>query len=165
VAAGMAGRLCAAVAEDSKIFTPFFDMTLSEAAFLPSEGNIFSGGNINTQVGLLAKATQKDQLFGLYNFNYSGPGFAPQDSKQFTDRSMSHGFNIEYRRSITDRIRLRPGVSMNREFRRTGAITIPPTSSPSRASALASLLGARTGRAPPASWGKRPAIPGTASRR
>ena len=121
VAAGMAGRLCAAVAEDSKIFTPFFDMTLSEAAFLPSEGNIFSGGNINTQVGLLAKATQKDQLFGLYNFNYSGPGFAPQDSKQFTDRSMSHGFNIEYRRSITDRIRLRPGVSMNREFRRTGA--------------------------------------------
>ncbi|MDO8805364.1 MAG: hypothetical protein Q7R35_13155 [Elusimicrobiota bacterium] len=121
IAAGMAARLCAAVAEDSKIFTPFFDMSMTEAAFLPSEGNIFSGGNINTQVGLLAKATQADHLFGLYNFNYGGPGFAPQDSKQFTDRSMSHGFNIEYRRSVTDRIRLRPGVSLNREFRRTGA--------------------------------------------
>jgi len=121
IAAGMAGRLCAAVAEDSKIFTPFFDMTLSEAAFLPSEGNIFSGGNINTQVGLLSKITQKDQIFGLYNFNYSGPGFTPQDSRQFTDRNMSHGFNIEYRRSITDRIRVRPGISLNKEFRRSGA--------------------------------------------
>ena len=121
IAAGLVGRLCAAAAEDSKIFTPFFDMTLSEAAFLPSVGNIFSGGNINTQVGLLAKATQKDHIFGLYNFNYNGPGFAPQDSRQFTDRSMSHGFNIEYRRAITDRLRLRPGLSRNWEFRRTGA--------------------------------------------
>ena len=121
IAAGLAGRLCAASAEDSKIFTPFFDMTLSEAAFLPSEGNIFSGGNINTQVGLLSKITQKDQLFALYNFNYSGAGFAPQDSKQFTDRSMAHGFNLEYRRGITDRIRVRPGVGFNRGYSRTGA--------------------------------------------
>ncbi|HLA41460.1 MAG TPA: hypothetical protein VJ417_15775, partial [Candidatus Glassbacteria bacterium] len=121
IAAGLAGRLCAAVAEDSRIFTPFFDMTLSEAAFLPSEGNIFSGGNMNTQVGLLAKAAEKHHLFGLYNFNYSGQGFTPQDSKQFTDRSMSHGFNIEYRRVFTDRIRVRPGVSLTREYRRTGA--------------------------------------------
>jgi hypothetical protein len=121
IAAGLAGRLCAAVAEDSKIFTPFFDMTLTEAGYLPSEGNIFSGGNINTQVGLLAKVTQKDHLFGLYNFNYTGPGFAPQDSKQFTDRSMSHGFNIEYRRLLLDNLRVRPGVSMGREYRRTGA--------------------------------------------
>jgi len=119
--AGLAGRLCAASAEDSKIFTPFFDMTLSEAAFLPSEGNIFSGGNINTQVGLLSKITQKDHLFALYNFNYTGQGFAPQDSKQFTDRSMAHGFNLEYRRGITDRIRVRPGVGFNRGYSRTGA--------------------------------------------
>lgn len=121
IAAGMAGRLGAAVAEDSKIFTPFFDMTLSEAAFIPSEGNFFSGGNINTQAGLLSKVTRKDHLFGLYNFNYSGQGFAPQDSRQFTDRSMSHGFNLEYRRSLTDRLRVRPGVALTREYRRTGA--------------------------------------------
>lgn len=119
--AGLAGNLFAAAAEDSKIFTPFFDMTLTEAGYLPSEGNIFSGGNINTQVGLLTKITRKDQLFGLYNFNYGGPGFAPQDSKQFTDRSMSHGFNFEYRRFLTDRLRIRPGVSLATEYRRTGA--------------------------------------------
>ena len=56
-----------------------------------------------------------------YNFNYSGQGFTPQDSKQFTDRSMSHGFNLEYRRVITDRLRVRPGVALTREYRRTGA--------------------------------------------
>ena len=119
--AGLAGELFAAAAEDSKIFTPFFDMTLTEAGYLPSEGNIFTGGNINTQVGLLSKLTQADHLFALYNFNYAGPGFAPQDSKQFTDRSMSHGFNFEYRRFLTDRLRIRPGVSLATEYRRTGA--------------------------------------------
>ncbi len=121
ITAGLAGALRAAAPEDSRIFTPYFDMTLSEAAFLPSEGNIFSGGNINTQVGLLSKITQKDQLFALYNFNYSGQGFAPQDSKQFTDRSMAHGFNFEYRRNLTDRIRVRPGIAIGNEYRRTGA--------------------------------------------
>lgn len=120
-AAVMAGRLCAAVAEDSKIFTPFFDMTLNEAAYMPSVGNIFSGGNINTQVGLLTKITQKDHLFGLYNFNYAGPGFAPQDSKQFTDRSMTHAFNFEYRRNINEKFRVRPGVSFSSDYSRSGA--------------------------------------------
>ena len=121
LAAVPAADLFAAAAEDSKIFTPFFDMTLTEAGYLPSEGNIFSGGNINTQVGLLSKITQKDHLFALYNFNYAGPGFAPQDSRQFTDRSMSHGFNFEYRRFLTDSLRIRPGVSLGTEYRRTGA--------------------------------------------
>ena len=121
ITAGLAGGLWAASAEDSRIFTPYFDMTLSEAAFLPSEGNLFSGGNINTQVGLLSRLTEKDNLFALYNFNYAGQGFAPQDSRQFTDRSMSHGFNFEYRRNLTDRLRVRPGVAFSREYRRTGA--------------------------------------------
>ncbi|HAH32525.1 MAG TPA: hypothetical protein DCL44_09465 [Elusimicrobia bacterium] len=121
ITAALAGRLCAAVAEDSKIFTPFFDMTLGEAAYMPSVGNIFSGGSMNTQVGLLAKITRKDQLFGLYNFNYSGQGFAPQDSKQFTDRSMSHSYNIEYRRSFGQKFRLRPGMSFANDYSRTGA--------------------------------------------
>jgi hypothetical protein len=121
MAAGLAPAAFAAAPEDSRIFTPFFDMTLSEAAFLPSEGNIFSGGNINTQVGLLSKITQADHLFALYNFNYAGQGFAPQDSKQFSDRSMSHGFNLEYRRALTDRIRVRPGVAFNTGYSRTGA--------------------------------------------
>ena len=121
VIAALAGRLCAAVAEDSKIFTPFFDMTMTEAGYLPSQGNIFSGGNINTQVGLLSKISQKDSIFGLYNFNYAGQGFAPQDSKQFTDRSLSHSFNIEYRRNLGEKFRVRPGVSLSHDYSRTGA--------------------------------------------
>jgi hypothetical protein len=119
--AGLAGRLSAATAESSKIFTPFFDMTLAENGYLPSEGNIFSGGHINTQVGLLAKITEKDQVFGLYNFNYGGPGFAPQDTKQFTDRSLTHGFNFEYRRSLGRHWRMRPGVSFSKDYTRSGA--------------------------------------------
>lgn len=121
VMGALAGRLSAAVAEDSKIFTPFFDMTMTEAGYLPSAGNIFSGGNINTQVGLLSKISQKDSLFGLYNFNYAGQGFAPQDSRQFTDRTLSHSFNIEYRRSLGEKFRVRPGVSLARDYSRTGA--------------------------------------------
>ena len=121
LAAGMAGRLCAASAEDSKIFTPYFDMSLTEAGYIPSAGNLFAGSNINTQVGLLTKITEKDQIFGLYNFNYSGKSFAPQDSKQFTDRSMTHGFNFEYRRSLSERWRIRPGISFARDYSRTGA--------------------------------------------
>ncbi len=120
-AASMAGRLCAAVAEDSKIFTPFFDMTMTEAGYMPSQGNLFSGGNMNTQVGLLTKISPKDSLFGLYNFNYSGQGFSPQDSKQFTDRSMTHSFNIEYRRTLGERFRVRPGISFSRDYSRSGA--------------------------------------------
>ncbi|MDQ7773198.1 MAG: hypothetical protein RDU13_06705 [Elusimicrobiales bacterium] len=117
----MAGRLSAATAESSRIFTPFFDMTLSENGYLPSEGNLFSGGSINTQVGLLAKVTEKDQVFGLYNFNYGGPGFAPQDTRQFTDRSLTHGFNFEYRRSLGGHWRVRPGVSFSKDYTRSGA--------------------------------------------
>ena len=121
IAAAMSGRLCAAVAEDSKIFTPYFDMTLMEAAYLPTAGNIFSGGNINTQVGLLTKISPKDSLFGLYNFNYAGPAFQPQDSQQFTDRNMSHNFNFEYRRSLSEKFRVRPGVSFMTDYSRSGS--------------------------------------------
>lgn len=117
----LAGRAAAATAESSKIFTPFFDMTLAQNGYLPSEGNLFSGGNINTQVGLLARITEKDQVFGLYNFNYGGPGFAPQDTRQFTDRSLTHGFNFEYRRSLGGRWRVRPGVSLSKDYTRSGA--------------------------------------------
>lgn len=113
--------LSAAVAEDSKIFTPYFNMTLMEAAFMPSVGNIFSGGNMNTQVGLLTRITRKDSLFGLYNFNYGGPAFQPQDTKQFTDRGMSHNFNFEYRRALNERFRVRPGVAFITDYSRTGA--------------------------------------------
>lgn len=117
----LAGGALAAVPEDSRIFTPYFNMTLLEAGYVPSQGNIFSGGNVDTQVGMLTKLSQKDQLFGLYDFNYDGQGFAPQDTKQFTDRSMTHSFNFEYRRALSEKFRLRPGVSFSHDYSRTGA--------------------------------------------
>lgn len=111
----------ATTGEGSKTFSPYFDMTLSEGAFIPSDGNFFSGGNINTQVGLLTKVNPSNSIFGLYNLRYSGPGFQPQDSKQFQDRSLSHGFNVEYRRDIIKSLKIRPGISYSKEYRRTGA--------------------------------------------
>ena len=116
-----AGRLFAAAPEDSKIFTPYFDMSLSESGYMPSNGNIFSGANIDTRVGLLSKIAQKHDLFGLYNFDYSGPAFHPQDTKQFTERTMAHSFNLEYRYAISEKFRLRPGYSYTREYRRLGS--------------------------------------------
>ncbi|MBI4656819.1 MAG: hypothetical protein HY746_08770 [Elusimicrobia bacterium] len=107
--------------EKSKIFTPYFDMVLTEGVYVPSEGNFFSGGEIDTRVGLLAKASEKDSFFGLYSFAYSGPGFNPQDTEQWQDRSLSHGFNIEYRRNLSDKFRIRPGIAYSTEFRRTGS--------------------------------------------
>ncbi len=111
----------AATAEQSKIFTPYFDMTLSEGVYVPSEGDFFTGGNINTQVGLLSKIDEKNSIFGLYNFNYAGPGFQPQDAGQFSERTMAHSFNIEYRRQLNERFRLRPGISYSTEYKRAGA--------------------------------------------
>ncbi len=111
----------AATAEQSKIFTPYFNMTLSEGVYVPSEGDFFSGGNINTQVGLLSKIDEKNSIFGLYNFNYTGPGFQPQDAGQFSERAMGHSFNIEYRRQLNERFRVRPGISYGVEYKRAGA--------------------------------------------
>jgi hypothetical protein len=111
----------AATAEQSKIFTPYFDMTLSEGVYVPSEGDFFTGGNINTQVGLLSKIDEKNSIFGLYNFNYTGPGFQPQDAGQFSERSMGHSFNIEYRRKINEKFSVRPGISYGVDYKRAGA--------------------------------------------
>ncbi|MFH1619983.1 MAG: hypothetical protein ABIG11_08780 [bacterium] len=110
-----------ATAEESKVYTPYFNMTLSEAMFVPSKGDFFSGGNMDTQVGMLAKFDPINSLFGLYNFKYAGPAFQPQDGKQFQERSLSHGFNFEYRRSFRDSWRVRPGIAYTKEYRRTGA--------------------------------------------
>ncbi len=111
----------AATAEQSKIFTPYFNMTLFEGVYVPSEGDFFSGGNINTQVGLLSKINEKNSIFGLYNFNYIGPGFQPQDAGQFSERSMGHSFNIEYRRRLSERFGIRPGISYGVDYKRAGA--------------------------------------------
>src|SRR3989339_393616 len=114
-------RCYSAVADESKIFTPYFNMSLSEGVYVPSKGDFFSGGGIDTQVGLLAKTAPKHSFLGLYGLRYAGPGFQPQDSRQFQERSLAHSFNLEYRRELADSFKFRPGVAYTREFKRTGA--------------------------------------------
>lgn len=106
---------------DSRVFTPYFNMDFSESAFVPSEGDVFTGGDITADVGLLADINGKNSLLGLYGFNYEGPGFQPQEQGQFTERSMSHNLNIEYKRFVNEKIRLRPQISGSVEYRRSGA--------------------------------------------
>lgn len=103
------------------MFTPYFNMTLSEGVYVPSKGDFFSGGGINTQVGLLTRFNDTHSVFGLYNMRYAGPAFQPQDGKQFQDRTLDHGFNAEYRYKFWDSFRVRPGLAYTKEFRRTGA--------------------------------------------
>ena len=113
-------RVYAATAEDSKIFTPYFNMSLAESLYVPSEGDFFSGGMINTQVGLLSKVAKNHNIFGLYNFKYLGPAFQPQDGKQFTERSLDHSFSFEYRWQLSERLRLRPAYAKTTGYRRNG---------------------------------------------
>lgn len=115
-----AGGLYAASPEPSKVYTPYFDMSLTEAGYLPSNGNIFSGALIDTRAGFLLNLAEKHGLFVLYSFNYSGPGFSPQDTKQFTDRSMTHSFNMEYRYKISGKLRVRPAFNFGNSYRRMG---------------------------------------------
>jgi|GEM_PF-766605 len=111
----------AAAPEDSKIFTPYFNMNLSEGWYLPSKGDIFSGGNMDTQVGLLTKLNERNNIFGLYSFRYQGPSFQPQDSTQFQSRQINHLFSLEYRwLSFSELWRIRPGASYAKTFSRTG---------------------------------------------
>lgn len=112
--------LLAASPQPSKVYTPYFDMSLTEAGYIPSGGNIFSGAVIDTRAGFLLNLAEKHGIFTLYSFNYSGPGFSPQDTKQFSDRSMTHSFNIEYRYRISEKFRLRPAFNFGNTYRRMG---------------------------------------------
>lgn len=128
LAPALAALLCLTVpsqaqqtqAEEARTFTPYFNMNLAESLYIPSQGEFFSGGAINTQVGLLARMAQRHNLFGLYNFRYLGPAFQPQDGKQFSERSLDHAFNLEYRWQLDEHFRLRPGYASSRGYRRTG---------------------------------------------
>lgn len=109
--------------ETDRRFTPYFNMGLSESLFIQETGDFFSGGNIKTNVGLLANLTRSGRhaLFGMYTLNYDGPGFHPQDTKEWQYRTLDHAFNLEYRLKLPWDLRLRPGVIASRSYTRTGA--------------------------------------------
>jgi len=106
---------------ESEIFTPYVNMSFSETAFMPSVGDFFTGGDIGVETGLLAKINKRNSLFGLYTFDYDGPGFQPQEEGEFLERRMSHNINVEYRRNLGGKFRLRPSFCWSTEYRRSGA--------------------------------------------
>ncbi|MFA5161613.1 MAG: hypothetical protein WC421_05155 [Elusimicrobiales bacterium] len=102
-------------------FIPWFNMTLGEGVYLPSQGNMFSGGNIDAQIGLLTRFSGSKTLFGLYDFDYNGPSFPQRDAARFQERGINHAFSLEYRTAITERWSLRPGLTLTRGHSRQGA--------------------------------------------
>jgi len=116
----IAVNLYCASANDAKIFTPYFNMSLKEGGYIPSSGNIFTGSDIDSNAGVLFKLARDHNLLFLYNFDYSGPGFEPQDTKTFSQREMAHNLNVEYRYQLSEKLRLRPGYSLYRKYVRMG---------------------------------------------
>lgn len=123
-ALAVAAAVAPAAAKDyDRRFVPYFNMGLAENLFIQESGDFFSGGKINTNIGLLANVTASGNhaLFGMYSLNYDGPGFQPQDSKEWHYRTMDHVFNLEYRLKLPYDLRLRPGVVTSKTYTRTGA--------------------------------------------
>ena len=112
----------AARAGEDRALTPYFNFNLDEGVFVPGNyQDYFSGGNMTGSVGLLARLAQNHSLFGLYNLNYAGSGFAPQDTKEFQSRTLDHNFSFEYRWQFAGPFRVRPGVAFGRGYYRSSA--------------------------------------------
>lgn len=120
-------QLPAEVKESVRRFTPYFDIGVTQGLYIPTQGVFFSGTNMGSNVGLLTNLSEDHSIFGLYRFDYSGPGFQVQDGKEFQSRSLGHGFSGEYRLKFSPAVmgsptlRLRPGASYGINFARTVA--------------------------------------------
>ncbi len=106
---------------ESRYFTPYFNMGVTQGAYLPSSGDFFSGAQMNMNVGLLTKIAQKHNLFALYSLNFAGQAFRPQDTSEFDSKDLSHNFNFEYRWNVWKYIRLRPSAAYGFNLTRTAA--------------------------------------------
>ncbi len=106
---------------ESKIFTPYFNMGVSQGAYLPSSGDFFSGAQMNMNVGVLTKIAKRHGLFALYGLNFAGQAFRFQDTSEFASKDLSHSFNFEYRWQILDFIRIRPSGAYGFNLTRTAA--------------------------------------------
>lgn len=118
---GAAAGSLGAVPVESRRFTPFFDMSMVQGAYLPTQGDFFTGANIHMSVGLLSRITDRNALFGLYNLTFAGQGFRFPDTQEFASRNLNHNFNMEYRWQPVDWLRLRPGGSYGINYSRTAA--------------------------------------------
>lgn len=110
-----------AVGFESRRFTPYFNMGVSQGAYLPSQGDFFTGANMNMSVGLLSKINDKNGIFTLYNLGFAGQAFRFPDTQEFASKSLSHNFNAEYRWQALPSLRVRPGVAYTINYTRTAA--------------------------------------------
>ncbi len=116
------GAVSSARADEGRTLTPYFNFGIDEGVYIAGDrSQYFSGGNVNTSVGMLANLAERHSLFGLYNLNYSGAGFAPQDTKEFLSRTLDHNASFEYRWQLAGPFRLRPGVAFGKSFYRSAA--------------------------------------------
>jgi len=115
-----AGRVNA-VPMESRRFTPYFNMNLSQGGYLPTSGDFFTGANVNMNVGLLSKINENHQIFGLYSLGFAGEGFRFPDTQEFASKNLLHNFNAEYRWQINPAFRLRPGMAYGINYSRTAA--------------------------------------------
>lgn len=106
---------------ENRIFTPYFDMGVSQGAYLPSSGDFFTGAHMNMNVGALAKITEKHSIFALYSLGFAGQAFRFQDTSEFDSKDLSHSFNFEYRWQILDFLRVRPSAAYGFNLTRTAA--------------------------------------------
>lgn len=121
LAATLAAQDAAAVGFESRRFTPYFNMTMSQGAFLPDKGAFFTGAGMNLRVGLLSKIVEKQSLFALYNLSFSGQGFRFPDTQEFESKSQAHLFSLEHRWEIGESWRVRPGVFVGKTYTQTAA--------------------------------------------
>lgn len=119
VALGIRAATLLAVYSEERRFTPYFNMGVSQGAYIPSKGSFFAGANINASVGLLTKLVERHSLFSLYDLTFAGEGFRFQDTQEFATKDLLHNFNLEYRWQVWDWFRVRPGVSYGLNFTRT----------------------------------------------
>jgi hypothetical protein len=110
-----------AVGFESRRFTPYFNMGVSQGAFLPSQGDFFTGANMNMSVGLLSKISENHGIFTLYNLGFAGQAFRFPDTQEFASKTLTHNFNGEYRWQIFSWLRVRPGMAYTINYTRTAA--------------------------------------------
>lgn len=102
-------------------FTPYVCLDLTESVFSYTRGGIFSGGNIDASLGAEFEIFGRNTLYALYSLEYSGPGFHPQDTTNFDERSLSHIMDLEWRFELFDFLVLKPGFNKSIVYRRFGA--------------------------------------------
>lgn len=123
LALGLSDRALA-VGFESRRFTPYFNMRMSQGGYLPSDGAFFTGAGMNMGIGLLSKITENHGLFALYNLNFSGQAFRFPDTEEFDSKSQAHLFSFEYRWDIGEHWRVRPGISTAKTYTQTAAAEV-----------------------------------------